>query len=533
MPYTRLGKGSDAATLPHAALHAYPRRHKARGLGRPQGEARMMKLFSKKPIEVLVAQAAEEGEHTLRRGLSATSLSLLGIGSIIGAGIFVLTGQAAANFAGPGIVISFLIAGVVCAFAALCYAELASMIPVAGSAYTYAYATMGEFLAWIIAWDLIIEYLFGASTVAVGWSGYFVGLLSDIGLVVPAVWSQAPFTVVNGHELVATGAILNLPAIFIIALTTSILILGVTASAKFNNAVVVLKVGVVLLVILFGFFYVTPSNWVPLIPPEQIDPLTGESRYGMGGVFAAAGVIFFAYIGFETVSTAGQEARDPQRTLPIGILTALGVCTVLYILMCMVITGMAPYSILNVPAPIYTAVDHVGAGLAWLKPVVTVGATIGLASTILALLYGQSRIFYAMSRDGLLPPLFSRLNRKSRAPWAGTLITGLGASLMGGLFPIGLLGELVSVGTLLAFAVICGGVIYLRIVRPDLPRRFKVPAWFFTAPAGVAASLYLISSLPSATFVRLLVWMALGLVVYFGYAYWHSRYHEKNIAAAE
>ena len=492
-----------------------------------------MKIFSTKPIEVLLSQASEETDHSLKRGMGVPSLTLLGIGSIIGAGIFVLTGQAAATHAGPGIMLSFVIAGVVCAFAALCYAELASMIPVAGSAYTYAYATLGELFAWIIAWDLIVEYLFAGSTVAVGWSGYFVGLLKDIGVIMPEVWSKAPFAVgPGGHELVATGALLNLPAVFIVALTTVILVMGITESATFNNIVVAIKVGVVLLVIIFGFMYVTPANWTPFIPPETVDPATGGHRYGFNGVFAAAGVIFFAYIGFETVSTAGQEARDPQRSLPIALIASLVVCTVLYILMSLVITGLAPYEMLNVPAPVYTAVDHVGPQLAWLKPVVTIGATIGLASTILALLYGQSRIFYAMGRDGLLPPIFSRVNPRRRTPWAGTVITGIFAGLMAGLFPIGLLGELVSVGTLLAFAIICAGVVYLRIKRPDLPRRFKTPVWWLTAPLGVVSCLYLISALPAATFVRLVVWMAIGLVVYFGYAYWHSRYHEKRLAAS-
>jgi len=489
-----------------------------------------MKLFSKKPVEVLLAQAAEEGAHTLKRGLGAFSLTALGIGSIIGAGIFVLTGQAAEAHAGPGIMLSFVIASVVCAFAALCYAELAAMLPVAGSAYTYAYATIGEFFAWVIAWDLIIEYLFAASTVAVGWSGYFVGLMKDLGVIIPAAWSQAPLTVGHAHELIHTGAVLNLPAVFIIGLTTTVLILGITESAMFNNVIVAIKVGVVLLVIIFGFMFVNPANWTPFIPERVVDPATGAGKYGYAGIFAAAGVIFFAYIGFETVSTAGQEARDPQRTLPIGILGSLVICTALYILMSLVITGLAPYTMLNVPAPVYVAVDHVGPQLAWLKPVVTVGATIGLSSTILTLLYGQSRIFFAMSRDGLLPPLFSKVNPRRRTPWAGSLITGLFAGLMAGLFPIGLLGELVSVGTLLAFAMICAGVVYLRITRPDLPRRFRTPVWWLTAPLGVVSCLYLISSLPRPTFVRLVVWMAVGLLVYFGYAYWHSRYHERLLA---
>ena len=492
-----------------------------------------MKIFAKKPIEVLLAQAAEQGEHTLKRSLGPVSLTALGIGSVIGAGIFVLTGQAAEAHAGPAITISFIIAGLVCALAALCYAELASTIPVAGSAYTYAYATVGEFFAWIIAWDLIVEYLFAGATVAVGWSGYFVGMMADFGVIIPAAWSQAPYLVNDAHQLVATGAILNIPAMAIVAITAAVLIAGITESAIFNNAIVLLKVSVVLLVIVFGFLYVNPANWQPFIPAETTDPITGASKYGLGGIFAAAGVIFFAYIGFETISTAAQETKNPQRTLPIGILASLGICTALYILMSLVITGLAPYTMLNVPAPVYVAVDNVGPQLAWLKPVVTIGATVGLASTIMALLYGQSRIFYAMSRDGLLPPIFSKVHPKRRTPWAGTALTAVFAGLMAGLFPIGLLGELVSVGTLLAFAMICGAVIYLRISRPDLPRAFKTPLVWLVAPGGMLACLYLISSLPAATFVRLVVWLAIGIVVYFGYAYWHSRYHEKTLGAAE
>jgi len=485
-----------------------------------------MKLFFKKPLDVLLAQAGEDGAHTLRRGLSAFDLVVLGIGSVIGAGIFVLTGQAAAAHAGPAIMLSFILAGVVCAFAALCYAELASMIPVAGSAYTYTYATIGEFLAWIIAWDLILEYLLAASTVSVGWSGYFVGLLKDVGVVIPPEFSQAPFTAVAGFHFRPTGAILNVPAFGIIMFIAWILIMGITESAFFNNVVVAIKVTVVLLVIIFGFLYVNPANWIPFIPPQTTDVATGMSRFGLPGIFTGAGVIFFAYIGFETVSTAAQEAKNPQRDMPIGLIVSLAICTVLYILMSLVMTGLVPFERLNVPAPVYVAVDNVGPQLAWLKPVVTVGATIGLGSTILSLLYGQSRIFYAMSRDGLLPPMFSRVGKR-RTPWAGTLITAAFAGLIGGLFPIGLLGELVSMGTLLAFALICGGVFYLRVKHPEIPRPFRTPFYQVIAPLGVLACLYLVFSLPRDTWIRLFAWMAVGLVVYFGYAYRHSRYHNR------
>ena len=477
-----------------------------------------MALFDKKPIALLLAQAAEDGEASLQRGLGPIALTALGVGAIIGAGIFVITGQAAAQHAGPAIVLSFVVAGVVCALAALCYAELASMIPVSGSAYTYAYATLGQLVAWIIAWDLMAEYLFAAAAVSVGWSGYFNGLLSDLGVHLPAVLTQAPFAAGQGHALVATGALLNLPAVGIVALVAAVLMLGVGESTKVNAAIVAFKVGVVILVIVFGLAHAQPQNWTPFIPPIETDPVTGATRYGLPGVFAAASLIFFAYLGFDTVSTAAQEARDPQRTMPIGILASLAVCTVLYILMCFAVTGMAPYRSLDVAAPIYAAVDYVGPSLAWLKPVVTVTATVGLASTLFALLYGQSRIFYAMARDGLLPPIFAKVHARQRTPWAGTAITAVVAGTFGGLFPIGILGELVSVGTLLAFALICAGVIYLRIRHPELKRGFKTPLWQVTAPLGIAACIYLICQLPAVTFVRLVVWMVIGLVVYFGYA---------------
>ncbi len=492
-----------------------------------------MGLFTKKPLSVIIAQAQEEGSHSLKRGMGAFDLTMLGIGSVIGAGIFVLTGQAAAQHAGPAIVLSYVLGGIVCALAALCYAELAAMIPVSGSAYTYTYATLGEFIAWLIAWDLIIEYLFAASTVSVGWSGYFVGWLHDIfHITIPPALADAPFKAGEGFNFIRTGAILNVPAVGVVLFTAAVLIAGITESKTFNNVVVAIKVGVVLLVIGFGFAHVNPANWHPFIPPVETDPVTMHSKYGLPGIFTAAGVIFFAYIGFETVSTAGQEAKNPQKTMPIGILAALAICTTLYLLMCLVITGLASYRELDVPAPVYVAVDHVGQSLAWLKPVVTTGATIGLFSTMLSLLYGQSRIFYAMGRDGLLPPAFGWVHSKRRTPWFGTLVVSLLAALMGGLFPIGILGELVSVGTLLAFALICAGVIYLRIKAPEMERPFKTPLWQVTAPLGVVACLYLVLSLPMVTFVRLFVWMVIGLVVYFLYAHRNAKYREDAIAAA-
>lgn len=493
------------------------------------------KFLYRKPISVLLAQADEHGSHSLKRVLGPFQLTTLGVGCIIGAGIFVLTGHAAHEHAGPGIVLSFVVAGLVSAFAALCYAELASMIPVSGSAYTYAYATLGQLFAWIIAWDLIVEYLFTASTVAVGWSGYFTGLMRDLGMHLPEAWTQAPYKADGaGFGLVRTGAIVNLPAALVIAAVSYVLARGVTESAWFNAAMVVVKVGVVLLVIGFGFAFVDFANWTPFVPPAVTDPVTGVSRYGLAGVITAAGVIFFAYIGFESVSTAAQEAVDPQRTMPIGILSALAICTVLYILMCLVITGVVNYADPGLAAarPIYTVVEAMGPSFTWLKFVVTIGATIGLGSTILVLLYGQSRIFYSMARDGLLPAAFGTVDPSRRTPVMGTAITATLGGLMAGLFPIGLLGELVSVGTLLAFAMICAGVMYLRIRRPDLPRRFKTPVWWLTAPLGIASCVYLIAALPAATFWRLFIWMAIGVAIYLVYAHRHSLHFDEPQAVA-
>jgi basic amino acid/polyamine antiporter, APA family len=494
------------------------------------GAVGAMKLFTKKPIDALVAQANEEGEHALRRGLGAGSLTLLGIGGVIGAGIFVLTGQQAAINAGPGIVWSFVLAGVICAFCALCYAELASMIPVAGSAYTYTYATLGEFFAWLIAWDLILEYGIAAATVSAGWSGYFKRMLGDYGVVFPEAWTTAPFDW-NGHDIVATGAYLNVPAVVIIALMALALIAGITQSKIVNNVIVSLKVCIVLAVIGFGFAFVNPELWSPMMP-EHLPPSPGHphGQFGFTGITAAAAVIFFAYIGFEAVSTAAQEAKDQQRTMPIGILAALGICTVLYVLMALVITGLAPYQTLNNPAPVATALSNIPQ-LALLAKLVNIGVTVGLGSTILSLLYGQSRIVYAMARDGLLPPAFGRVNRRTRTPVLGTIIVSTFAAVFGGLFPIKILGELVSMGTLLAFGLICLGVFYLRIARPDLPRSFRVPAFWLIAPLGALGCAYLIYQLPPETWPRLFIWMGIGLVLYFGYAYWHSRLHERRLAA--
>jgi APA family basic amino acid/polyamine antiporter len=485
-----------------------------------------MGLWSKKPLAALMQEAGSEGEHSLKRSLTAMNLTLLGVGAIIGAGIFVLTGTAAAAHAGPAIVISFLIAGLGCAFAGLCYAEFASMIPIAGSAYTYGYATLGELLAWIIGWDLILEYLFAASTVAVGWSGYVVRFLADIGIHLPASLTNAPLGVEGTHTLVFTGAYVNLPAMLLVLVLTALLVVGIRESAKLNNLIVYLKVTIVLLVIGFGAFYVNTANWSPFIPAQLTDAVTGlpvNGVYGWSGIFAGAAVIFFAYIGFDAVSTAAQEAKNPQRDLPIGILASLAVCTVLYIAMSLVMTGMVPFQELNVAEPVYVALDAAGPKLAWLKYFATIGAIAGLASVVLVMLMGQPRIFYAMSRDGLLPPMFGKVHPKYKTPWLATMITGGVAALVAGAFPIGLLGQLVSIGTLFAFVIVCAGVLVLRYRSPELHRPFRTPLVPFVPIGGIVVCGYLMYSLPTDTWLRLAIWLAIGLVIYFAYGKRNSK----------
>lgn len=480
-----------------------------------------MGLWSKKNIDLLMREATgEHGEPTLKRSLGALNLTLLGIGAIIGAGIFVLTGTAAAQYAGPAIVLSFVLAGLGCFFAGLCYAEFASMIPIAGSAYTYGYATLGELVAWIIGWDLILEYLFAASTVAVGWSGYLTSFLRDYtGIVIPAALSNAPFNVEGTHTLVASGAILNLPAMFLVAILTTLLVFGIQESARLNNLIVFIKVTIVFLVIGFGFMHVTPSNWEPFIPEN-----TGTfGQYGYSGIVRAAGVIFFAYIGFDAVSTAAQEAKNPQRDLPIGILGSLTVCTILYILMARVMTGVAHYSELNVADPVYVAIAQGGPALAWLKPLIALGAIAGLASVVLVMLLAQPRIFYAMSRDGLLPPVFGKVHPKYQTPYISTIITGTVAMVVAGLFPIGLLGELVSIGTLLAFVIVSAGILVLRYRSPNLHRPFRTPLVPLVPILSILICGYMMSGLPGDTWLRLAIWLVLGLAIYFLYGRHHSR----------
>lgn len=496
------------------------------------------KLFSIKPIQELLDEAADN-KQGFKKALTATNLTTLGIGGIIGAGIFVLTGQAAAQYAGPAIVISFIISGIACAFAGLCYAEFASMIPISGSAYTYAYTTLGEFLAWIIGWDLILEYLFAASTVSVGWSGYMVSFLHDLGINLPVQFTEATGTSLvnlpgragwvhstpelvkhltsiglNINALPHTHAIMNIPAMFVIAFLTVLLIIGIKESASFNNVMVITKVGVIILFVAIGFFFVKSVNWKPFIPPN-----TGEwGHFGWSGIFRAAGVIFFAYIGFDAVSTAAQEAKNPQKHMPIGILGSLGISTVLYILVAIVLTGIVAYPQLLVPDPVAVGVDSMGDKMFWLRPIIKIAALAGLSSVILVMLLGQPRIFYTMAKDGLLPQVFSKVHPKFKTPYISSMATGLVAIVLAGILPISILGELVSIGTLLAFTIVCISIIFLRKKRPDIPRPFRTPLVPLIPILGAVFCVGQMASLPADTWLRLIVWMYIGFIIYFIYS---------------
>lgn len=462
-----------------------------------------------------------EGEATLKRTLTAKHLVMLGIGAVIGAGIFVMTGQAAANHAGPAVMLSFVFAGVACAFAGLCYAEFAAMMPVSGSAYSYSYATLGEGMAWFIGWCLVLEYLFAGASVAVGWSAYLVSFITTtLNLPFPAELANAPLAW-TGHAFVPSGAIINLPAVLIVAAVSGLCYVGITQSAFVNSIVVAIKIAVICLFVGFGISYISPDNWHPFIPDN-----TAPGVFGWSGVFRAASIVFFAYIGFDAVSTSAGETKDPQKNMPIGILGSLAICTVIYIIVSAVLTGLLPYTELGTAKPVATALEHYPQ-LTWLKSIVEIGAIAGLSSVVLVMLMAQPRIFYTMSRDGLLPKIFGRVHRKFHTPYVGTILVGVVAAALAGLIPLNVLGELVSMGTLLAFATVCVGVLVLRYTRPELPRPFRVPAAWVVCLLGAAMCLTLFFLAFREHWKVFIGWTVIGLFIYFFYGIRNSRLAHK------
>uniref|UniRef100_E6QMD9 Metabolite permease n=1 Tax=mine drainage metagenome TaxID=410659 RepID=E6QMD9_9ZZZZ len=499
----------------------------------------MSSLFKIKPLHLLTQEAQEEGENTLKRSLSALNLITLGIGAIIGAGIFVLTGQAAARHAGPAVSLSFILAGITCAFAGLCYAEFASIIPIAGSAYTYGYATLGEFVAWIIGWDLVLEYAFGAATVASGWSGYFNSLLQQLHIYIPPQLTATTGTVlvfyqqkwtplmslppgVTGAGLPHVTGLFNLVAMLAILAVTTILVIGIQESANLNSVIVVVKLAIVGIFLVLGIYFLmhhpalARANWHPFIPPRD-----ANGNFGGMGIAAGAASIFFAYIGFDAVSTAAQEAKNPQRDMPIGILGSLVFCTLLYIVVSTVLTGLVNYKALNVADPVALGID--ATGVSWGSLLVKIGAVFGLGTVMLVMLLGQSRVFFSMSRDGLLPKWASEIHPKFRTPWKSTIIVGVIVAVMPAFLPIDRLSELVNIGTLLAFTIVCAGVWVLRVRHPDLHRPFKTPLVPLVPILGMGTALFLMVQLPRVTWLVMVAWLLVGLVIYFGYSIRHSK----------
>ena len=499
----------------------------------------MYNLLRIKPMSLLSKEAGEEGEHTLRRSLGALNLITLGIGAIIGAGIFVLTGQAAALHAGPAVALSFVMAGVVCAFAGLCYAEFASIIPIAGSAYTYGYATLGEFVAWIIGWDLGLEYGFGAATVASGWSGYFNSLLQQLHIYLPPRLTATPGTVLvffhdrwlpltslppgtSAAGLPHVTALFNLVAILAILVITTVLVIGIKESANLNTAIVFVKLSVVGIFIVLGAWFLLHhpalawANWHPFIPPSD-----GHGNFGLKGIATGAASIFFAYIGFDAVSTAAQEAKNPQKDMPIGILGSLVVCTILYIVVSTILTGLVNYKSLNVADPVALGID--ATGVSWGSLLVKIGAVFGLGTVMLVMLLGQSRIFFSMSRDGLLPAWAAKIHPRFRTPWISTIVVGAVVAILPAFLPVDRLAQLVNIGTLLAFTIVCAGVWILRVRNPELHRPFKTPLVPLVPILGILTAVYLMTNLPLITWMVMLGWLVVGLVIYFGYSIRHSK----------
>ena len=496
-------------------------------------------LFARKPLSLLLEEM--KGENRLRRVLGPVTLTSLGVGAIIGTGIFVLTGVAAHDKTGPALILSFVVSGVACIFAALCYAEFASMVPVAGSAYTYAYATLGELFAWIIGWDLVLEYAVGAATVAHGWSHYFQDFIGIFDIKLPHALTNAPFDFNPATgQLASTGTVLDLPAIIIAAIITTILVIGIRESAGFNAAMVIVKLSVVLIVIVVGAFYVNPKNWEPFAPYG----LTGISFFGktlfgetgLGGeplgMLAGAAMIFFAYIGFDSISTHAEEARNPSRDVPIGIVTSLLLCTVLYIAVAAVLTGMVPYDKINIDAPVSNAFKQVG--LPWAQFLISLGAIAGITSVLLVMMLSQPRVLLAMARDGMLPAsFFGAVHERFRTPWKSTILTGIFVASLAALVPLRILAELVNIGTLLAFVIVCAAVLIMRRTHPDANRPFRAPLGRLVPVLGIALCLLLMFSLPAENWMRLFIWLLLGFVIYFTYGRHHSvmarlRAQEKN-----
>jgi basic amino acid/polyamine antiporter, APA family len=507
----------------------------------------MSDLLARKSLDMIRAEAAESGELSLKRALGPTNLIALGIGAIIGTGIFVLTGSVAAQHSGPAIVLSFILAGIGCVFAGLCYAEFASLIPIAGSAYTYGYATLGEIFAWIIGWDLILEYAFGAATVASGWSANVVQLLARLGISLPPQIIATPGTLLVYYQqmwqpaislpagidplsLPHATAIFNLIAFLAIAAVTAVLVIGIQESAMLNTIIVFVKVGTVLVFIAVAATYViqhpaiAAQNWKPFIPAN-----TGNfGEFGWSGIARGAGIIFFAYIGFDAVSTAAQEAKNPKRDMPIGILGSLVICTVLYIVTAGLLTGIISYTRLNVGAPIALGMSSMG--IRWGEYLVLIGTIMGLSTVMLVMLLGQSRVFFSMARDGLLPKWAGAIHPRFRTPWISSIIVGIFVSILPALLPIDVLDQLTSIGTLLAFVIVCAGVWVLRVRRPDLPRPFKTPFVPVVPILGILVSLLLMASLAGSTWLRLIVWLIIGLVIYFGYGRKHSVVQQELLA---